>query len=386
MSISRKSSFDTIVSPHQKARDDPLSLQFLSNPAEFRKDLGLNGLSDSAHKSFVALKPWQVAVVCFYHPFTSSIPSKVIERIDECHTAIQATLAAAQLGRVFADDVAALCDTFSQKQQSPERLNELLSKLVVTAEKGYGRSIQAHGQLMCARLGLSQISESIPLHVSKIQAEKPADTTPIYPTSFNGINTCFVTLTPPVAMESEIEETDIWKAPGTTIAWPAYSSNYLTFQNVITQLDSIATDMLLFTEQVGRCVDWWSRMKSGLETLKSSLPRIDQDELQSLHVRMSNVAEGWQGVADQFALYVHKTNSVVKDYIRSPQVVPNYSTPYHYIPPTPYIAPPRRCRRGRSMSRSRSPSYSPRRPYSPPVIIAQNSPRDPDTTVQEEKT
>jgi len=225
--------------------------------------------------------------------------------------------------------------------------------------------------------------------VSKIQAEKPADSAPIYPTSFNGINlnTCFVILTPPVITEPEIEETDIWKAPGTTMTWPAYSSNYLTFQNVITQLDSITADVSLFTEQVGRCVDWWNRMKSGMETLKSTLSKIDQDELHSLPVQVSNVAEGWQGIADQFALYVHKTNPVVKDYIRSPQVVGHYSTPYdgHYIPPTPYIAPPRRYRRGRSRSRSRSPSYSPRRPYTPPPVIIGDAPLDPDTAVQEEK-
>lgn len=47
-------------------------------------------------------------------------------------------------------------------------------------------------------------------------------------------------------------------------------------------------------------------MKSGMETLKSTLSKTDQDEPHSLHVEMSNVAEGWQGVADQFALYVHK--------------------------------------------------------------------------------
>ena len=57
MSISRKSSFDTVVVG--KARDDPL--QFLSDPSRVRKDLDLKGLSDSARKSFAALKPWQQA-------------------------------------------------------------------------------------------------------------------------------------------------------------------------------------------------------------------------------------------------------------------------------------------------------------------------------------
>jgi len=281
------------------------------------------------------------------------------------------------MGRVFAEDVVTLCDIFFQKQQSPDRLNELLSKLLVTAEKGYGRSIQAQGQLMCVRLGLSQISESIPLQVSKIQAEIPPSV------SFNGINTCFVTITPPMITEPEIEETDIWKAPGTTMTWPSYASTYLTFQNVVTQLDTISADVSLFTEQVGRCVDWWSRMKSGMETLKSTLSKTDQDEPHSLHVEMSNVAEGWQGVADQFALYVHKTNPIVNDYVRSPRVVGNYAAPY-YVPPTPYIASPPCYPRGRSRSRSRSPCYSPRRPYTPPPVIT-GPPLDLDAAVQEEK-
>jgi hypothetical protein len=61
MSISRKSSFDTVVV--EKTRDDPLL--FLSNPGSFRKDLDLKGLSDSARKVFVALKPWQQAAVWY---------------------------------------------------------------------------------------------------------------------------------------------------------------------------------------------------------------------------------------------------------------------------------------------------------------------------------
>jgi hypothetical protein len=61
MSISFKSSFDTIVV--EKARDDPL--QFLSDPSRVRKDLDLKGLSDSARKSFSALKPWQHAAAWY---------------------------------------------------------------------------------------------------------------------------------------------------------------------------------------------------------------------------------------------------------------------------------------------------------------------------------
>lgn len=61
MSISRKSSFDTVVV--EKTRDDPLL--FLSKPGSFRKELDLNGLSDSARKVFMALKPWQQAIVWY---------------------------------------------------------------------------------------------------------------------------------------------------------------------------------------------------------------------------------------------------------------------------------------------------------------------------------
>ena len=97
------------------------------------------------------------ATLSFYNPATSLNISKIVERVDECHTAIKTTLAVAQIGRPFADDVAALCDTLSRNIES-QHLDELLSKLIATAEKGYGRSIQAHGQLICVRYGLSQVS------------------------------------------------------------------------------------------------------------------------------------------------------------------------------------------------------------------------------------
>jgi hypothetical protein len=376
MSISRKCSFETVVV--EKARDDPL--QFISNPDHCRKDLDLRGLSDSANKSLKALKPWQSATVCFHHPSVSSTISKVVERVDECHGAIRTTLAVAQMGHSFADDLAALCDILGQKQESPERLDELFSKLITTAEKGYGRSIQAQGQLICVRLGLSQISESIPSQVSKIQEDTPnrqAENTTY--AAFNGINTCFVTLVP--SATTDIEETDIWKAPTT---WPSYAPNsYLTFQNVITQLNSIAADISQFTEQVSRCVEWWSRTKSGLEMLKIALPTINQDGQHSLQMRMSNSTEGWQGVADQFALYVYKTSPVVKDYTPNPYVTGNYGMPYHgpYITQVPSASPHYHRRR------SRSPVCSSRRLSTPsPVLVTRDLPQDTDTVVQEEKT
>lgn len=61
------------------------------------------------------------------------------------------------MGRLFANDVATLCDAIAHKHESLEHLDELLSKLITAAEKGYGRSIQAQGQLICIRHGLSQV-------------------------------------------------------------------------------------------------------------------------------------------------------------------------------------------------------------------------------------
>lgn len=375
MSISHKFSFDTV---------DPL--QFLSDPSRVRKDLDLKGLSDSARKSFSALKPWQHAAACSYNPATSLNISKIVERVDECHTAIKTTLAVAQLGRPFADDVAALCDTLFQKNESPERLDELLSKLIITAEKGYGRSIQAHGQLICVRYGLLQISEDIPSQVTKIQEETKNRNTGIayVDPAFNGLNTCFLTITSPMTINEE--ETDIWRAPMASPAYLPYS--YLTFQNVITQLNAIAADILLFTEQIGRCAEWWSKMKDDMETLRGTLQKVAQGGPQSFKVS-DNVTEGWEGVADQFALYVHKTSPVVKDYLstQTPYMVGNYAQPYPDSYPTPitYIPPARHYRR-------RSRSYSPRRPYAPsppstpsPTVVAVGLPPVSDAVVKQEE-
>lgn len=55
MSISRKSSFETVV---EKGRDP---LQFLASPEFFREQLDLKGLSESAGKSFEILNRWQRA-------------------------------------------------------------------------------------------------------------------------------------------------------------------------------------------------------------------------------------------------------------------------------------------------------------------------------------
>lgn len=53
MSLSRKSSFDTVVF------EKPETSQALGNPEHFKKDLDLRGLSKYALKSFEALAHWR---------------------------------------------------------------------------------------------------------------------------------------------------------------------------------------------------------------------------------------------------------------------------------------------------------------------------------------
>lgn len=58
-----------------------------------------------------------------------------------------------------------------------------------------------------------QISEDIPSQVAKIQEEiKNRNGGPTYSDSaFNGLNTCFLTVTTPATANEE--ETDIWRVP-----------------------------------------------------------------------------------------------------------------------------------------------------------------------------
>lgn len=55
---------------------------------------------------------------------------------------------------------------------------------------------------------------------------------------------------------------------------------------------------------VGSCIEWWSRMKAGLEMLKGQLPKVVRDGPGSLLT--GDVNDGWNDIADQFALYVYK--------------------------------------------------------------------------------
>lgn len=189
MSISRKSSFETIV---EKGRDP---LQFLSSPEQFREQLNLKGLSESAGKSFETLKRWQRASACFDHDLVQTIINKIVEQGDNSHFAIKKTLANAQQGQAFAESIVVFCDALAEKQNT-ENLGELLQNLITITEKAHRRSIKARDQLRGVCDTLSEISKDLNSQVSKIEDDAvtlavkadPDDAIP----SFNGVNTCFV--------------------------------------------------------------------------------------------------------------------------------------------------------------------------------------------------
>jgi len=83
-------------------------------------------------------------------------------------------------------------------------------------------------------------------------------------------------------------------------------SDCLTFQDVSTQVNTIAKGIAQLTEHVNRCVEWWGRMRAGLKSLKDELPKVIQDGHQSSQSLTGDVADGWIDVADQFALCVYK--------------------------------------------------------------------------------
>ena len=62
-------------------------------------------------------------------------------------------------------------------------------------------------------------------------------------------------------------------------------------------------------------------MKTGLETLKSTLPKIVQGQPHSVRMLPDNAVDGWETVADQFALYVHKVRLLqVPEYSQVPNL------------------------------------------------------------------
>jgi len=360
MSVSRKSSFDTIV---EKGRDP---LQFLASPEHFREQLNLKGLSESAGKSFDTLKRWQRATSCFDHNLVQTIMNNIVEQGDNSHSAIKKTLANAQQGRAFAEGVVVLCDALAEKQNTPENLGELVQNLITIAEKAHRRSIKARDQLKGVCDKLSEISKDLTSQVSKIESDTliaTADPDDDAMPSFNGVNTCFVAfpLKVPVAElpnpfgiqdNSDSDDEDaVPVGPGPigpvrcgmiTRGVPSWTKpKHMTFANVEVQLTRIIHDVSTFMDRFERCVDWWAGMKAGLDSLKDALPQIKLPVARTWTT--SEVTRGWNEVADQFSLYFFKTTPFVNDYFPNPRMPGEMAGPFcggsPWIPPPMHWAP-----------------------------------------------
>jgi len=342
MSISRKSSFETIV---EKGRDP---LQFLANPEHIRDELDLKGLSDSARKSFATLKLWQQATGCFEHHLVQTIINKIVEQGDKCHSVITKTLTNAQQGHAFAENVVQFCAALAEKHDTPEHLNQLLLSLIKVTEKARRRSIKAQDQLKDVRDGLSEISKDMKVQVSKIEGDALIAPDLENDTPFNGVNTCFVTLPKNVAAvpaptwhqpnifpdtDSDDEDAVVGGVPSAWSPWVS-RTKHMTFANVEGQLTRIIQDVSCFVEHFERCVEWWTAMKAGLDGLKEALPQI----ILARTWDTSDITRGWNEVADQFSLYVFKTTPLITDYVptvRYPGCIP--PPPHFYGSPPPFV-------------------------------------------------
>jgi hypothetical protein len=337
---SRKTSLDTLVV--EKGRFD---LHFLANPEQFRQEVNLSGLTNSARESFSTLKLWQQASGCFDHHLVQTTITDVVEQSNKLHAAIKSSLTIAKQGHAFADDIVTLYRTLSEKGGSPERFNELLSKLTKAAGKAFKRSMRSCDELKDAREALFQIAKGITTRASKIEQDMlnlqdPDDDD----THFNGIDTCFITFprnlatgqadTWPLAnlylgSKSEDDDSDdenavTSKKQDILASWTSYPKpKHMSFVNVEAQLIRIAQGMLPFIEHFSRYVIWWGTMKGGLEGLNGVLPQLMLDGSKDT----TDLINGWKGVGDQFALYVYKTTPVATDYI------PHQRHPAQPMPP-----------------------------------------------------
>jgi hypothetical protein len=172
MSLSRNSSFETIV-VNEKGRDP---LQFIANPDSTSEQVDLKGLSESARKSFATLRLWQQATgwyvfrllfqwfefLCGNASFDHSIVNTIIDNIvregDKYCIALKKTVANAQRGQTFADEVVVFCKALANKHDSAEApLNELVSNLIKGAEKAHRRSTKTRDQLKGVCDALSKV-------------------------------------------------------------------------------------------------------------------------------------------------------------------------------------------------------------------------------------
>jgi hypothetical protein len=91
------------------------------------------------------------------HPLAHSTVNKISDLGNDSYHAIELTLTIAQKGHLLATNVPAFCDAITKKHNSLEHLEGLLLKLNTIADKGYGRSVEARGRLICIRAGISQV-------------------------------------------------------------------------------------------------------------------------------------------------------------------------------------------------------------------------------------
>ena len=77
---------------------------------------------------------------------------------------------------------------------------------------------------------------------------------------------------------------------------------HLSFANAADQLVRIVRDVSSFVEHFERCVDWWARMKAGLDGLKDTFPGVTLERTG----RTLDLIRGWNGLADQFEIYIYR--------------------------------------------------------------------------------
>jgi len=351
ITLSRKSSFDTVVV--EKDRNN--LLQFLGNPDVFRQELDLRSLTNAARDSFAILKHWQQAAGCFDHNLVQATIKDVVEQGNKCHSAIKSTLTIAKQGYAFVNNVVAFYDALAEKNRSPERVDELFLNLTKIAEKAYKRSMRSCDQLKDARSTLFQISKNLASNASTMEQDMlnlagPDDD----PVLFNGVDTCFITFPrnvstveteawPPSNLylgstsddeDSDDEDVVVPKTANSRAAWISYPKpKHMSFANVEIQLNQIAQGMSPFIEHFNRIVFWWSKMKDGLEGVKDVLPQLVLDGPNAT----ADVANGWKGVADQFAIYIYKATPIATDYIPHPRH-PAHPMPSR-LPPLPSPRP-----------------------------------------------
>jgi hypothetical protein len=364
MTLSRPASNDTCVFEKTPETVSPDIQQLLGETSGLRKELDINVLSEGARKVWSNLKQFQSPISCFSNAVTPAIVNKIADRVDECSDAITTALGAAQMGRAFADNMAALCDAFTAYVPGDEAA--LIASSIAIADKGYGRSIQAHGQLICVRTGLSEVASKIPSQVTQVARELKSQN----PGFFNDMNHAIISVSQPNSPTDEDDVSDTYPGHSATpylctYPPPGAGLNYLTFQVIMEQLNTIVADLTPFIDRINRIAIWLAKTKLSLEMLVSNpgaRPTLTQDS-----------AECWRGISDQFSLLIYKIGPIVSGFqpraVRIPAngsqsnpwgmgipgvpypAMPYPPSPYMgaHIPPAPFSPPRRNIRRAPSI-------------------------------------